>query len=375
MEDTLHLIDVIILIGISQGVFLSFGILRIPENNKKANSILSILIGVCTLILIGRYIFYSHLTISFYQLSLVFDSLIFLFAPLLYIYTRRLLYKENLDYLLPIYHLTPFFLFLIGSILNLFIYTSSEYYQSIIIGDYILLFNTTIVIMIAYNTYYLIRSSLLVSSYKENEKHVFSFEQSPLTYLYLFHFVMFICFGIWLFSFITQTVFGTYSSIVNYDTLWMVIPGFLYIIGYFSLKQPALFRMPIEEKKNVQKIRISPKESIILKKKLDVLMKKEKLFLQGDLTLTDVAGRLETSRNNISWLLNNYYNLTFNDFINSYRIKEFIRKIEEGQHLSHTILAISIDVGFNSKSTFNKAFKHKMGDTPSSFIRKKEAIV
>ena len=46
MEGAFRLIDAIILIGICQGVFLSFAIQRIPNNNKNANYILSILIGI-----------------------------------------------------------------------------------------------------------------------------------------------------------------------------------------------------------------------------------------------------------------------------------------------------------------------------------------
>lgn len=369
MEGALQVMDVIILIGISQGIFLAFGILSIPDSNKKANTILSILIGVSTIILIGRFVFYKYLTLWFYQVSLVFDSLVFLFGSLLYMYTRRLLYKENTDYILPTYHFIPFFIFLIISIANLFIYTPEAYYQLVKAGDVELFFNASIILMIAFNAYCLIQSLLLVLSYKKRVKEVLSFEQSPLTYLYIFHFVMMVCLSIWLFSFMVESIFGQYSTIVNYETIWMIIPAFLYVIGYFSLKQPALFSMPLKEKKRAQKTRLSSEESIVLKEKLDSLMKKEKLFLQGDLTLTDIANQLNTSRNNISWLLNNLYKLSFNDFINAHRIKEFVKRIDEGQHLKHTILAISIDVGFNSKSTFNKAFKQEMNDTPSHFIK------
>ena len=64
---------------------------------------------------------------------------------------------------------------------------------------------------------------------------------------------------------------------------------------------------------------------------------------------------------------------TFYDFINHYRVKEFVKKVENQEHLKHTILALSMDVGFNSKSTFNKAFKDTMQDTPSNYIKKHRA--
>lgn len=102
-------------------------------------------------------------------------------------------------------------------------------------------------------------------------------------------------------------------------------------------------------------------------------MTNEKIFLQSDLTLADVAEMLQTSTNNVSWLLNQVYKTTFYDFINQYRVKEFVKKVENQEHLKHTILALSMDVGFNSKSTFNKAFKDTMQDTPSNYIKKHRA--
>ena len=72
-------------------------------------------------------------------------------------------------------------------------------------------------------------------------------------------------------------------------------------------------------------------------------------------------------------MLNNTYQTTFYDFINGYRVMEFVKKVVNEEHIQHTILALSMDVGFNSKSTFNKAFKSKMNETPSNFIKKHRA--
>jgi AraC-like DNA-binding protein len=173
----------------------------------------------------------------------------------------------------------------------------------------------------------------------------------------------------WLFSFINASIFNRYFTFIDYNSVWVAIPVFIYVIGYFSLKQPELFRLPVEKKVKEKKDRLSEGETIILKEKLDSLMINEKLFLQNDLTLKDVAETLLTSTNNISWLLNKIYETTFYDFINGHRIKEFIAKVQNKEHLQHTILALSMDVGFNSKSTFNKAFKLAMKETPSNFIK------
>lgn len=374
MEGAFHLIDAIILIGICQGIFLSFAIQRIPDNNKNANFILSILIGISTLILVGRFVFFRYLTLFIFQTSLIFDSFIYLFGPLLYMYTTRLLFRGKGSYILPIYHFLPFLLLFLSAFVNLFIWTKEEYYNYYLAGHLSLLFALITLSMILLNAYYLVRSYGLIIAYKKAKEENYSFKQSPLQYLYVFHFVVAACFITWLVVFISWTFFKQFFPFVNYDTLWMIIPLFLYTIGYFSLKQPELFRVPLRQK-GAKRIRLNPPEAAALKEKLEILMEEEKLYINGDLSLPDIADRLGTSRNNLSWLINHEYDLPFNDFVNKYRIKAFLEKVEEGAHLKHTILAISMEVGFNSKSTFNKAFKREKGCTPSNYIRQMESVI
>lgn len=74
----------------------------------------------------------------------------------------------------------------------------------------------------------------------------------------------------------------------------------------------------------------------------------------------------------LSRVINVGYNLNFNDFINGYRIKEVLSKIDDQQHKKVTLLGIALDSGFNSKATFNRAFKKQMGITPIEYIKSAE---
>ena len=60
--------------------------------------------------------------------------------------------------------------------------------------------------------------------------------------------------------------------------------------------------------------------------------------------------------------------MNFNDFINHYRIEAVKVKLREGEHQQTTLLGIAFDSGFNSKATFNRAFKKSTGTTPKNFI-------
>ena len=152
--------------------------------------------------------------------------------------------------------------------------------------------------------------------------------------------------------------------------VWVSLLVLIYIIGYYSLKQPDIFRAKLKtDKQKTQKKRINDKVLLQLQEALKLLMDTEKPYLNPQLTLRDLAVKLNTSPNNISWLLNNVYDCTFYEYINRCRINDFVTKVKNRAHEKQTVLALAIDSGFNSKSTFNKAFKAEMNDTPTNYIK------
>ena len=368
MQESYGIIDIIILLGISQGLFLAITLQFISNTNKRANTILSVILVFAMLMLIGRFLYVRHLNYIIFHWSLVVDSIVFLFGPLLYFYVKRFLFKSETSNKFPFYHFIPFALLLVVSLYFVFRYSPEEYYQYFFEQNLSKLFSIVSIAMILLNGFYVFLTLQLVRKFKNSEKDILSFKQSPLVFVYSFVIAFSLCILAWIVSYI-NSFFNSYFSIITYDSIWIAIPVFIYVIGYFSLKQPEFFRIPLEEKTKEKKNRLSDIESNILQDKLNSLMENDKAFLNNNLTLKDVSVTLNTSTNNISWLLNNVYNLTFYDFINQYRIKEFIQKVENNEHLQHTILAMSLDAGFNSKSTFNKAFKVFMKDTPSNYIK------
>ena len=370
---TFELIDVVIFIGICQGIFLSLTIQRISNNNKKANAILSLLIIISTLMLIGRFLMVRFFSEWVFLWALVFDVVIFLFGPLFYLYTKRLLIKDSDPIKLGKIHFLPATLFFLMALFYVLNYTPTTYFQAYQEGKLSLMFTLVLVTGMISNFYYLFRSFGVLRKFKQSEKRTFSFHQSPVRYLWYFLTAIGVILSAWLVGFLDVRWLGGSLKYFGYDAIWIAIPVFMYIIGYYSLRQPELFRIKEKKEQLPKKSRLSPAEIKLLQEKLDSLMTNEHIYLESTLTLADVAEKISTTTNNLSWLLNNTYQTTFYDFINAYRVKEFIKKVANEEHLRHTILALSMDVGFNSKSTFNKAFKNEMHDTPSNFIKKHRA--
>lgn len=98
---------------------------------------------------------------------------------------------------------------------------------------------------------------------------------------------------------------------------------------------------------------------------LNSKMKDEKLFLNPNLKLSELAAEVNISAHQLSQILNDHVGKNFSEFINEYRINEACRLLFTHENLS--IDGIGYEVGFNSKSTFFAAFKKQKGVTPANF--------
>ncbi|MEZ0611293.1 helix-turn-helix domain-containing protein [Fibrella sp. WM1] len=97
-------------------------------------------------------------------------------------------------------------------------------------------------------------------------------------------------------------------------------------------------------------------------------MAAEKPYLEPDLALPDLARRLHTNPVLLSQVINAGTGKNFNDFVNEYRVEEFKRQVREPANAHLSFLGLALDCGFNSKATFNRAFKKFTGLSPKEFV-------
>jgi AraC-like DNA-binding protein len=98
------------------------------------------------------------------------------------------------------------------------------------------------------------------------------------------------------------------------------------------------------------------------------VMENEKLFLDPELSLYQLARQMYQPAKLVSSTINRGTGQTFQAFVNSFRVKEVMRQIENGRHKQLTLLAIALDAGFNSKATFNRVFRAQTGKAPGEFV-------
>lgn len=94
----------------------------------------------------------------------------------------------------------------------------------------------------------------------------------------------------------------------------------------------------------------------------------KKAYESPELTLTDLARRMQTNPSVLSKAINKSFGMNFNDFINFYRVQAVITMLKAGEQKRQTLLGIAYDCGFNSKATFNRAFKKVTGKSPKEWL-------
>lgn len=120
-----------------------------------------------------------------------------------------------------------------------------------------------------------------------------------------------------------------------------------------------------------QKISDDRKEELIAKIEYEFSI--NKIYTQHNLTLQKLSNLLKTNTAYLSQIINETYQNKFNDYINEFRIKDILKRIDNDEVKRYTIDTIAKSVGFNSNSTFQRAFKKYTGLTPAYYIKHKSS--
>lgn len=161
--------------------------------------------------------------------------------------------------------------------------------------------------------------------------------------------------------------------------IYVSVSLFVAFTGFFGLRQGNIFinlpngflpaELTVEEQQRYSKSGLKEERAADIKQLLAKLMEEKKLFLDENISLPQLAEKLDIHPNYLSQVINERFQKNFYDFINSYRIEEFKRLIAIGKNKNKTFFALALDCGFNSKASFNNSFKKITGITPSEFVK------
>lgn len=365
------------LIAAFNALFFSFLIIQ----KKKA---LHDKILICWLIYLGLYtgiyaLFSNQLFTKFHLLSASFISLLLLHGPFLYFYISALINHKAQFNSEKLLHFIPFILF------NLFIIIASFFPE---ISDRIrldhiesehgapLLFSLFLLLVVISGPVYFILSIRL---FKRFDINIFNnFSSYEKVNLYWLRKLVYTFGGIWTVLMIFATihhVFQLFSWTFCTHGLTLSLSAFIILIGYHGLKQKEIFvHYPDLNTEYVTEPKAkyagtSLKETDINQyvSKLTHFMATEKPYLDANISLPELANKLEIPSHHLSRVINEQFGANFFDFINRYRIEEVKARIGNTEYENLSLLGIAFDSGFNTKSAFNRVFKKMTGFTPSEY--------
>jgi len=381
-------------------LILFISLLVIGKKGKKLSDyiflawLFILLINVATFIVIIRYnypvLFSGKVLVEFSEAS------VFLHGPVLLFYTLSLATSNFKLGVRQILHLIPFFLCLAilisGIILTNGVSNATRQALTAVKMISLLAYTSTVIIQL--------------QQHRKRVERIFSNTESK--YLSWLKFLAWGIIVVWIIA-SAGLLFYNFSiiNIPQYGGLAgnLALCGLIFLIGYFGVRQEAIFNfvkkngvsiLPEEiaqiivpgiidnslmpetipaEKKATQPILndkykhsgLSEQKSLELFEALRTLMKDKKPYQDNELTLFILAKQLRIHPNHLSQIINQHHNQNFFDYINEHRVNDVKVALLSGEYDNHSLLGIAHEFGFNSKASFNRAFRKFTGMTPSEF--------
>ena len=103
-----------------------------------------------------------------------------------------------------------------------------------------------------------------------------------------------------------------------------------------------------------------------LMQRIEALMEEQRLYLNSDLKMGDVAAKLGVHQNEVSACINNCKGYSFSQFINGYRVTYAQQLLRD--HPEKKMAQVGLESGFANDTTFYRVFKSITGFTPSEWL-------
>ncbi len=390
----MNLLVILIAATAIQGTFLVVSLLISKHSYKVANYLLSGLIVLFTYYALVKILSntneiynFPHFIRSYRPVFILVCVLVFFYCKALTTPGFRFAYRDGI-------HLVPLVLYMFAT-LPFFLSDPAAKIASLSSQPFSLSWGIERGFFVAVFLFYFGLSVKTILRHQQRIKDIFSnIERVKLDWLRN----LLLAFGvIWILALIR--FLSAYGS-VGYENKFAVpilLCLTIYLIGWYALRQPEIFDdrwerliRDIDEESTAVAVKDDgqqkepvrfeqhakyeysslDKQSIVRYKDLLLdYLDREKSYADPDLKLQDLADHLGIPSYQVSQVINTELQQNFYDLVNSSRVDEAKRRLADPEENQFTITTIAFDAGFNSKSTFNAAFKKYTNMTPSQFRR------
>lgn len=398
------------MLGAVQGLFLA-AILLSRQRGSVANRILAVLMLALAVDLAMAVYHATGLDEAFPYLIGIDFPLAFLYGPLIYLYAKTLIRRARMFRNQDRWHFLPFVL-LVLLLIPFYLQSGMEkwaFLHAPASGPWAQVLGIVNHAKLVYALIYIGITLMLLKRHRRRIRDTYSsIEHINLIWLrdLMIGIVILASIAV-VFYILRLRIAGPVMGLdptTEYDDYTLLGTALLvYAIGFMGLRQPEIFDHPRDvkverepalqqdaspglplrsaeppavriekvqgeaEKPQYVKSGMDPETARRYKEELLDLMNTEKPYRRGDLMLQDLSDALSISPHNLTEVINTQLGQNFYDFVNGFRVREVQQRLADPQYAHLTLLAIGIDAGFNSKSSFNAVFKKHTKMTPSQF--------
>lgn len=376
MKFNFTVFEVVLLIGITQGFFISI-LIWINKRDNYSKLLLS------AILIVFNFLCFKMLlhTTGLWQTSFFryFPSSVeLLIQPLIWCYVKALIYQNFKIRKNQILHFQPFILFFSYS---LFVYFSTQ--QTNVLSEKDLIANSLNfnkikgiedILSVLSSVIYMVFGLKMLISYQK-WLHNNTSNADFYTYKWLKIIIPIFILLILILAAITgfESLFGVEKSNFIYWQLFFVYIAFIvYFLGFkgYSLNTMQA-TVPSSMALNTE-IPIQSEESERVKAIILYEFEQNKVFLDPDLNIQKLSDLIKINQNTVSQVINQSFKKSFRSFVNGYRIAEMKTKFEDPSAIKYTIIGLAFEAGFNSEASFYRIFKTAEGVSPKTYFEKLE---
>ncbi len=322
------------------------------------------------------------------ELTNAYIPFLFGIAPSFYLYVKQLTAPINTDKLATNLHgITSWYWHYTGIIVA-FIFCSPYYFLNTELklerllaptgtlehlGIFTVSPSIALIAVLPFSLYYLILIIRLLHNHLSNVKYYFSnIENKDLSWLRWS--IILLCCVLAISAiqlFLPSSVSERWvprAAFLAFEFIWLTVFATLAINQQVIYKQDKEFQnikeSKAQESTKYSRSKINETDINRIEIKLIKAMEQDNLQSDPSLTLRKLSDTTGVSENRISQVLNLRIGMGFYDFVNYWRIKNACERLK---NTNESLLDITYSVGFNSRSTFNLAFKKHTGKTPSGY--------
>lgn len=372
------LADVLNILTAFLSLFFAFFLLTLKSKNSLSNTLISLYLIIISID--SASVLSSQFILPFYPgFGLLLNTLLFLSPPLLYFYICSVSYEDFKLKWKYLWHTLPFIIVILLLIPRFYLADFERKIELLKASDglitefklvYLLLHAQATAYIIACYIVILRSKKLLLENYSNGNVNYYNWLITLITLIAIELLVstfknVFMINGLDKPYEIAMTITGLSALLF---ICWLVIKALKTpeLYGKVDSKQLLVKQLIARSPRKVPMV-IEDKESNDALHKLKSHMETEAPYLQPSLSIYDLSRQLNLPSKELSVLINHNLNQHFFDFVNEYRIKKAMEILADASKSNLTILEILYEVGFNSKSSFNTAFKKYTKLTPTQY--------